>query len=120
MIHLICEYIVLQLSRTSEDVQIQIAHGEGRYYCDKETLKGLYANDQVLFKYCDENGEIELESNPNGSLDNIAGITNAGKNVFGMMPHPERASEKALFNTDGKILFQSLISKVLEMTVLYS
>lgn len=101
-------------------LKIPIAHGEGRYYCDDATLRTLYDNDQILFKYCDENGDINKESNPNGSLDNIAGICNAGKNVFGMMPHPERASEKALGNTDGKILFESLISKILEMTVLYS
>jgi phosphoribosylformylglycinamidine synthase len=101
-------------------LKIPIAHGEGRYYCDDATLRSLYDNDQILFKYCDENGEINEEANPNGSLDNIAGICNAGKNVFGMMPHPERASEKALGNTDGKILFESLISKVLQMTVLYS
>lgn len=101
-------------------LKIPIAHGEGRYYCDDKTLQSLYDNDQVLFKYCDADGEITDEANPNGSLDNIAGICNAQKNVFGMMPHPERASEKALLNTDGKILFESLISKVLEMTVLYS
>jgi phosphoribosylformylglycinamidine (FGAM) synthase-like amidotransferase family enzyme len=86
-------------------LKIPIAHGEGRYYCDKETLKSLYENDQILFKYCDESGDVMDEANPNGSLDNIAGITNAGKNVFGMMPHPERASEKELLNTDGKVLF---------------
>jgi phosphoribosylformylglycinamidine synthase len=101
-------------------LKIPIAHGDGRYHCDKETLQSLYDNDQILFKYCDEFGEATPEANPNGSIDNIAGICNTGKNVFGMMPHPERASEKALFNTDGKILFESLISKVLEMTVLYS
>lgn len=101
-------------------LKIPIAHGDGRYYCDDATLKALYDNDQILFKYCDENGEITEEANPNGSLDNIAGICNTGRNVFGMMPHPERASEKALGNTDGKILFESLVSKVLQMTVLYS
>jgi phosphoribosylformylglycinamidine synthase len=73
----------------------------------------------VLFKYCDENGEITEEANPNGSIHNIAGICNQNKNVFGMMPHPERASEKELANTDGRIIFESLISRVLEMTVLY-
>ena len=101
-------------------LKIPIAHGDGRYYCDDATLQSLYDNDQVLFKYCDEYGEVNEEANPNGSLHNIAGICNAQKNVFGMMPHPERASEKTLFNTDGKIIFESLISKVLEMTVLYS
>jgi phosphoribosylformylglycinamidine synthase len=101
-------------------LKIPIAHGEGRYYCDDVTLHSLYENDQVLFKYCDDTGDITEEANPNGSVDNIAGICNLNKNVFGMMPHPERASEKALFNTDGKVLFDSLISRVLEMTVLYS
>lgn len=100
-------------------LKIPIAHGDGRYHCDAATLKSLYENDQILFKYCDEYGEVTDEANPNGSLDNIAGITNAGRNVFGMMPHPERASEKALENTDGKIFFESLVSRVLEMTVLY-
>lgn len=101
-------------------LKIPIAHGEGRYYCDDATLRQLYDNDQILFKYCDENGEINPESNPNGSLDNIAGICNSTKNVFGMMPHPERASEAALGNTDGRILFESLISRVLEMTITFS
>lgn len=101
-------------------LKIPIAHGDGRYYCDDATLRQLYDNDQILFKYCDENGEINPESNPNGSLDNIAGICNSTKNVFGMMPHPERASEAALVNTDGRILFESLISRVLEMTVTFS
>ncbi len=100
-------------------LKIPIAHGDGRYYCDDATLKSLYENEQVLFKYCDEYGEVTEESNPNGSIENIAGICNLKKNVFGMMPHPERASEKELLNTDGKIIFESLISKVLEMTVLY-
>jgi len=94
-------------------LQIPIAHGEGRYYCDEATLQQLYTNDQILFKYCDANGNIIPEANPNGSLDNIAGITNAGRNVFGMMPHPERASELAMGNTDGKVLFESLLSAVL-------
>lgn len=101
-------------------LRIPIAHGDGKYYCDDATLKELYANDQILFKYCDENEEVTSEANPNGSLDNIAGICNKNKNVFGMMPHPERASEAALGNTDGRVLFESLVSRVLEMTVLYS
>lgn len=121
-------YLKVQTNKTlltcktrEEDVlKIPIAHGDGRYHCDDATLQSLYENDQVLFKYCDENGEVNPESNPNGSIDNIAGICNAGKNVFGMMPHPERAAEKELLNTDGKVLFESLISRVMEMTVLYS
>ena len=100
-------------------LKIPIAHGDGRYYCDQATLTALYENDQVIFKYCDENGEVIEEANPNGSVDNIAAICNTGRNVFGMMPHPERAAEKALLNTDGKAIFESLISRVLEMTVLY-
>ncbi len=100
-------------TKKGDVLQIPIAHGEGRYYCDEATLQQLYANEQVLFKYCDANGNITPEANPNGSLDNIAGITNAGKNVFGMMPHPERASEPAMGNTDGKVLFESLLSAVL-------
>ncbi len=100
-------------------LKIPIAHGDGRFHCDDATLQSLYDNDQVLFKYCDDTGEVNEESNPNGSLHSIAGICNTKKNVFGMMPHPERASEKELFNTDGKVVFESLISKVLEMTVLY-
>lgn len=112
---------LLTCKTKEEDVlKIPIAHGDGRYHCDDATLQSLYENDQVLFKYCDENGEVNPESNPNGSIDNIAGICNAGKNVFGMMPHPERAAEKELLNTDGKVLFESLISRVMEMTVLYS
>jgi phosphoribosylformylglycinamidine synthase len=90
-------------------LKIPIAHGEGRYYADEKTLKTLNENNQILFKYCNENGEVTDEANPNGSLENIAGVCNAGKNVFGMMPHPERASDAELFNEDGKFLFESII-----------
>ncbi|MBI3233619.1 MAG: phosphoribosylformylglycinamidine synthase subunit PurQ [Bacteroidetes bacterium] len=79
-------------------LKIPIAHGEGRFYCDTETLQTINNNGQILFKYCDENGVISADSNPNGSLENIAGICNAGKNVFGMMPHPERAVGSDLGN----------------------
>jgi phosphoribosylformylglycinamidine synthase I len=88
---------------------IPIAHGEGRFYADKETLEQLNKNGQVLFRYCNEKGEITNDANPNGSLENIAGICNEGKNVFGMMPHPERASDKHLGNTDGNFILNSLI-----------
>lgn len=88
---------------------IPIAHAEGRYYADKDTLKEMYANRQVLFKYCDANGNINEDANPNGAIDNIAGICNKNKNVFGMMPHPERAAEKVLGNMDGLALFNALI-----------
>lgn len=92
--------------------KIPIAHGEGNFYCDDETMKELNDNDQVLFRYCDEKGEISAEANPNGSLQNIAGISNKAKNVFGMMPHPERASDILLGNTDGKEIFESILAQV--------
>ena len=91
-------------------LQIPIAHAEGRYYTDQKTLKSLTSNKQIMFKYCDENGEINMEFNPNGSTKNIAGICNKEKNVFGMMPHPERAASKSLANEDGKDLFNSLLN----------
>lgn len=90
-------------------LKIPIAHAEGRYFADEATLDFLEQNDQVLFRYCDPNGHITAESNPNGAARNIAGICNAGRNVFGMMPHPERASETVLGNTDGLGLFEALI-----------
>lgn len=93
-------------------LKIPIAHGEGRFYTDEKMLKQLNKNGQVLFRYCDESGNITEASNPNGSLENIAGICNAKKNVFGMMPHPERAADSELGNTDGKILFESITSLV--------
>lgn len=100
------------LTQKGSVLEIPIAHGEGRFYCDEKTLQELYANDQVLFKYCDATGNYTEAANPNGSIDNIAGITNKTRNVFGMMPHPERASELAMNNTDGRILFESLLAKV--------
>ncbi len=90
-------------------LKIPIAHGDGRFYADAETLAELEANDQILFKYCQPNGEIAAEANPNGAVDNIAGICNKQRNVFGMMPHPERASEDILGNADGHRLFDSLV-----------
>ncbi|MEO6882480.1 MAG: phosphoribosylformylglycinamidine synthase subunit PurQ [Bacteroidia bacterium] len=89
-----------------------IAHGEGRFYADTETLQKLNANNQILFRYCDENGQITDVANPNGSTENIAGICNAGKNIFGMMPHPERAADSELGNTDGKFIFESILDLV--------
>ncbi len=89
--------------------QIPIAHGEGRFYAAEDTMKKIYDNNQVIFQYCSPEGEISAEYNPNGSLDNIAGIRNAGKNVFGMMPHPERAADADLNNEDGKLFFESLL-----------
>lgn len=94
----------------NKSYQIPIAHGEGRYYADQETMNELIENNQIIFKYCDENAETTDDSNPNGSLHNIAGICNKGKNVFGMMPHPERCSNETLFNLDGKLIFESILS----------
>ncbi len=92
-------------------IKMPIAHAEGRYVTDIEGLAALKANDQVLFRYCTPNGELSSE---NGSTDDIAGICNYERNVFGMMPHPERASEEILGNTDGLTLFQSLYKGVLQ------
>ncbi len=93
-------------------LKIPIAHGEGKYFADAETIKTLNANGQILFRYCDENGTVSPEANPNGALDNIAGVCNTTKNVFGMMPHPERAADAELFNQDGKFLFESILQLV--------
>ena len=90
-------------------IKIPIAHGEGRYFANEKTLNSLVENDQIIFNYCDKHGKITETSNPNGSLLNIAGICNKERNVFGMMPHPERASDKELTNQDGKPLFDSII-----------
>ncbi len=92
--------------------KIPIAHGEGRFFANDDTLKSLNDNDQVLFKYCDENGNVTPEANPNGALQNIAGISNKNKNVFGMMPHPERAADSELSNTDGKAIFESWLGLI--------
>lgn len=97
---------------TKKALKIPVAHGEGNYYADEPTLKSLTENGQILFRYCDENAEVTEAANPNGALENIAGICNAGKNVFGMMPHPERAADSNLGNTDGKIIFESLLNLV--------
>jgi phosphoribosylformylglycinamidine synthase len=96
----------------NRSLQIPIAHAEGQYYADPKTISALIANDQILFRYCNENGQITEDANPNGSVDNIAGICNGSRNVFGMMPHPERASEVALGNTDGRFLFDSILHAV--------
>lgn len=92
--------------------KIPVAHGEGRFFANDDTLKSLNDNDQILFKYCNENGEVTSEDNPNGSLQNIAGISNKNKNVFGMMPHPERAADSELSNTDGRTIFESWLGLI--------
>ena len=90
--------------------KIPIAHGEGRYYANENKIKELEDNDQILFRYCHQTGVENEGSNPNGSINNIAGISNKTKNIFGMMPHPERASDDILGNTDGKFIFESILS----------
>lgn len=94
-------------------LKIPIAHGEGKYFADAETLASLNKNGQIIFRYCDENGAITDEANPNGATENIAGVCNATKNVFGMMPHPERAADELLGNTDGRSLFESILKAAL-------
>lgn len=114
----ICENIYLKPANSSlltkglakeEALKIPIAHGEGRYYIDEAGYKSLVANDQILFRYVTAKGEITEKANPNGSLDNIAGVCNAEKNIFGMMPHPERAADANLLNEDGMKIIKSIL-----------
>ena len=111
-VYLKSENTVASLTKdiTGRPLMIPVAHGEGRYYADKGTLEGLQANNQILFRYCDEFGNVVEEANPNGATLSIAGICNRERNVFGMMPHPERATREILGNTDGQLIFQSLIN----------
>ena len=109
----ICKNIFIK-TQANQIYKIPIAHGEGRYYASEEILDQLEKNDQVLFRYCDAEGKVVPEANPNGSARNIAGIRNAAGNVIGMMPHPERACSFALGNTDGRKIFELLFSQVLQ------
>jgi phosphoribosylformylglycinamidine synthase len=102
--------------RAGDVLKIPIAHGEGNYYADPDTLAALTRNNQIIFRYCDGKGAITPESNPNGSLDSIAGLVNEGGNILGMMPHPERASDPALRETDGAKIFQSAIGHLVART----
>ena len=88
--------------------KIPIAHGEGRYYAGDDILQKLDENNQVLYRYCTDKGELTVDSNPNGAINNIAGICNETRNVIGMMPHPERACSQSLHNVDGKLIFKTL------------
>jgi phosphoribosylformylglycinamidine synthase subunit PurQ / glutaminase len=101
--------IVTVATKPGQVLKIPIAHGEGRYYASEEVIRRLNDDDQVLFRYCDADGKIVPEANPNGSVENIAGICNAGRNVFGMMPHPERAADAELGNTDGRAIFEGIM-----------
>jgi phosphoribosylformylglycinamidine synthase len=114
-----CEHIYLKVPTTDSPftsevpegklLSVPIAHGEGCYFADGEALAKLRANDQIIFQYATETGELTDEANPNGSLLNIAGICNEGRNVCGMMPHPERASENVLGLDDGRLVFESML-----------
>ena len=118
----ICENIYLKAATTNTLVtanadknhayKIPIAHAEGRYHIADDDLRKLEANDQVLFHYCNAKGELTDAANPNGSLHNIAGVTNNSRNVFGMMPHPERAADAELGNEDGRVMFESILAEV--------
>lgn len=104
----VCKNVFIK-ENDGEVLKIPIAHGEGRYFADEKTLDQLEANDQVIFRYCDESGVVDKAFNPNGSARNIAGICNPGRNVFGMMPHPERACSTVLGNTDGRRIISELV-----------
>ncbi|HTP13617.1 MAG TPA: phosphoribosylformylglycinamidine synthase subunit PurQ [Bacteroidota bacterium] len=114
-----CKYVHVRVENThtrftsackpGEVLEIPIAHGDGNYYAENPVLQELLENDQVVFRYSTPGGEISDDANPNGSLRNIAGIVNAEGNVLGMMPHPERAADRALRHTDGQKVFQSII-----------
>ncbi len=118
----ICRYVTLSIGNndtaftnkalSGEVVRMPIAHNEGNYYADIATLAEMNANGQIILRYCDTHGEPTAEANPNGSLENIAGIVNKQGNVFGMMPHPERAIEDILGSHDGQLIFKSVISAV--------
>ncbi len=118
-LHFICDRVLIRVERTDLPwtqayktqslIELPIAHGEGRYQANEHTLKALEDNNQILFRYGTETGEITPESNPNGSLHNIAGVINLQGNVLGMMPHPERAADPSLGATDGRGLFEGLI-----------
>lgn len=115
----ICEYVHVRVETTdspftnackvSQILRIPIAHGEGNYFAEPEILQQLEQEDRILLRYCDKSGEVSLAANPNGSLDNIAGICNKTRNVFGLMPHPERASELELGSEDGVLIFESIL-----------
>lgn len=96
--------------RPGQVLHMPIAHHGGNYFADAATLSELRANDQIVLRYCSPDGEVSAEYNPNGSLDNIAGICNSRRNVFGLMPHPERASEAILGSEDGRVIFASIVA----------
>jgi phosphoribosylformylglycinamidine synthase len=118
-LHFLCRYLYLMVENNStpythlcakeQVLKIPIAHGEGNYYVDKNTLRELIKNNQIVLRYCDAKGEIIPEANPNGSIYNIAAVCNKRGNVLGMMPHPERCVEDCLGSSDGKYIFNSIL-----------
>jgi len=100
--------------RQGQVLKMPISHGEGKYHADAETLRRLRAKNQIVFRYCTEDGRIAKEANPNGSLDNIAGVINEEGTVLGLMPHPERAAEAAVGGTDGTLIFHSILGTLVE------
>lgn len=121
-LHFVCKHVNLKLENAhtpftsevdaSRVLSIPIAHAEGNYTCDDETYNSLEENNQIVFRYSDENGDINDAANPNGSRSNIAGICNVNRNVLGMMPHPERACEELLGSNDGRDIFRSLTNTI--------
>ena len=117
-LHFICEHVQVRVETTETPftnqlragsvLSIPVAHAEGNYVCDDATLAELQREDRIVFRYCDERGEVSDASNPNGSRDSIAGICNRERNVLGLMPHPERACEDLLGSSDGRDIFRSL------------
>ncbi|MFA6058999.1 MAG: phosphoribosylformylglycinamidine synthase subunit PurQ [Taibaiella sp.] len=114
----ICKNV--HIRKTSEDnligkkvenraLKIPVAHGEGRYFADEATMAKLESNNQIVFQYCSPGGEVDTKYNPNGAMNDIAGICNEGRNVYGMMPHPERACSDELGNTDGREILKALV-----------
>ena len=129
-LHFVCDRVPLLVERNdlaftqnyqkNQVISLPIAHGEGCYFADADTLKSLEDHQQIVFRYCDAMGNVNQEANPNGSLANIAGICNKQGNVLGMMPHPERAAESILGGTDGKPLFNGLIAAALEAMLVHA
>lgn len=121
----ICDHVNIRVEATDtpytnrcqrgQVLSVPIAHGDGNYFCDDETLAELQRENRIIFRYSDETGQPTEDANPNGSLDNIAGICNRERNVLGMMPHPERASELLLGSSDGRVIFYSLADTLAEL-----
>ena len=124
-LHFICDHVRVRVETTDTPftnelergsvLSIPIAHAEGNYVCDDETYAELAAEDRVVFRYCDERGQMTAESNPNGSRGSVAGICNRARNVLGLMPHPERACEDLLGSSDGRDIFRSLAATLAEI-----